>query len=222
MKKLFLFSILLSLSTLLVAQDQLTLEKAISIALNKNSSLIKSKNNLETDKSGLKSAWGGLLPSLSADGSYTYGKGKTLNSSQQKVNYTSDTYDVGASSRITLFDGLANYSKITRAEKGLEAAEFNLEKLKQDIVYQTTAFYYNVLKAEELLKVREENVRYNQKFLEQIEEKNKLGSVPVADVYQQQVQAGNAEFLLIQAQNNYEFAKNTLLDYLALDVLMEY
>lgn len=223
MKKVLLFSILLILSTLIIAQEKLTLQKAIKIALHRNSSLIKEKNNIEADKSDVKSAWGGLLPTLSASGGWGYTEVKTNNPAGEGLITTSgDGFDASVSSGINLFDGLANYAKISRAEKGLEAAKFDLGKLKQDIVYQTTAYYYDVLKAEELLKVREENVRYNQKFLEQIEEKNKLGSVPVADVYQQQVQAGNAEFLLIQAQNNYEYSKNTLLNYLALDVLTEY
>jgi outer membrane protein len=73
-----------------------------------------------------------------------------------------------------------------------------------------------------LLKVRDENVKYNQKLLETIEEKNRLGSVPIADVYAQQVQLGNAELQMIQAENTYENAKSTLLNYLALDVLEDY
>lgn len=217
MKRVFLFSILLALSTLLVAQEKLTLEKALKIALHRNSKLIKSKNNLKADKSDVKSAWGDLLPTLSASGNWEYSKNKTVEGTK-----SGDGFGATISSNVTLFDGLANYASISKAEKGYDAAKFSINNLKQDIVYQTTAYYYNVLKAEELLKVREENVRYNQKFLEQIQEKNKLGSVPVADVYQQQVQAGNAEFLLIKAQNNYEFSKNTLLNYLALDVLNEY
>jgi len=226
MKKLFLFSILMILSTMLVAQEKLTLEKALKIALHRNSSLIKSKNNLEVNKSGVKNAWGGLLPSLSASGNWTYRKNKSAqtdsNNKTKMVTSSSDGFGADITSNVTLFDGLANYARISKAQKSYDAAKLNFNKKKQDIVYQTTAFYYNVLKAEELLKVREENVRYNQKFLEQIQEKNKLGSVPVADVYQQQVQAGNAEFLLIQAQNSYESSKNTLLNYLALDVLRDY
>jgi outer membrane protein len=52
--------------------------------------------------------------------------------------------------------------------------------------------------------------------------RNKLGSVAIADVYTQQVQLGNAELQLIQAQNELERAKSTLLNFLALDVFEEY
>jgi len=49
-----------------------------------------------------------------------------------------------------------------------------------------------------------------------------LGSVPVADLYAQQVQTGGAEVGLIRANYNVSAAQNNLINYLALDVLKEY
>jgi outer membrane protein len=121
-----------------------------------------------------------------------------------------------------LFNGLANYANVSQSEDDLDAAKLDLQRLKQDIVLLTTDYFYNVIRAKALENVREENVKYNEKFLEQIQERNRLGSIPIADVYQQQVQLGNAELALIEAENNYQIALNTFLDYLALDVLKEY
>jgi len=70
--------------------------------------------------------------------------------------------------------------------------------------------------------LREDNVKFNEKLLETIKERNKLGSIPIADVYTQQVSVGNAQLLLIQAQNSFETAKNNFLNYLALDIFEEY
>jgi outer membrane protein len=72
------------------------------------------------------------------------------------------------------------------------------------------------------LKVREEDVKQQQKNLETISERNRLGSVTMADVYQQQVQLGNAELEVIRANNTLETAKSNLLYYLGLDVLENY
>ena len=44
----------------------------------------------------------------------------------------------------------------------------------------------------------------------------------MADVYQQQVQLGNAELEVIRANNSLETAKSNLLYYLGLDVLEDY
>ncbi len=73
-----------------------------------------------------------------------------------------------------------------------------------------------------MLKVKEEDVKWNQKNLETISERNKLGAVTLADVYQQQVNVGNAELAIIQAKNNLETVKSNLLYYLGLDVMESY
>jgi len=232
MKKIIILLIFLILTGSSFAQKQLTLEDAISIALQRNTNLIISKNNLSSAEADVRSAYGDLLPSLGASGSFDWRRIEDDGGTQ--VDYLgnviqtpastsfSRNYSVGAGGNITLFDGMANWAGISQTKENLKSAEFDLAKLKQDIVYQTTELFYAVLNAQELMKVREENVKYNQKILETIEEKNRLGSVPVADLYAQQVQHGNAELQRIQAENSYENTKSNLLDYLSLDVLEEY
>jgi outer membrane protein len=78
------------------------------------------------------------------------------------------------------------------------------------------------VEADQLLKVADEDVKQQQKNLETIEERNRLGAVTKADVYQQQVQLGNAELQVIKQKNILETAKSSLLYYLGLDVLEKY
>ncbi|MFC2082163.1 TolC family protein [Bacteroidota bacterium] len=232
MKKYLILFCTLLITTSLFAQKKLTLDEAISIALQRNSGLIQSQNNLEYSKSSLKSAWGNLLPTVGMNGSWSWSRTEDIGGSQ--IDYLgnpiivpptkSDTrsYQLSAGGGITLFNGLANYASISQAGDNLDAAEFNLSKLKQDVVLQTTELFYGIANAKAMLDVRIDNVTYNQKFLETVQERNRLGAVAIADVYAQQVQLGNAELLRIQAENAYENAKSTLLNFLALDVLEEY
>lgn len=232
MKKYLLLLTIVAISTTF-AQKNLTLEEAIQIALQRNVNLIKYQNSLESASKNVKSQYGNLLPNFGASGSWGWSRSTDKGGIQvdpftnEEVIFPASTTDsrswsVSAGGGITLFNGLANYASIAQAENDLEAAEYDLEKLKQDIVEETANLYYTVLNADALLKVREENVKYNQKFFETVDERNKLGAVPIADVYSQQVQLGNAELLYIQAQNELDLAKNNLLNYLALDVLEDY
>ncbi len=232
MKKMTLLIIPLMIFSNLFAQKTLTLEEAVSIALQRNTSLIKSKNSLSVSEAELRSAYGDLLPSLSASGSWDWRRIEDDGGTQvdffgnpiqiDPSTSESRSYSAGFGGNITLFNGMANWANISQKRNNLDASEFDIAKLKQDIVFRTTEYYYAVLNNEEVLKVRQENVRYNSKLLETIEEKNRLGSIPIADVYAQQVQLGNAELQLIQAENIYENSKSALLNYLALDVLEEY
>jgi outer membrane protein len=231
MNKMWLFLFFL-ISSNLFSQKLLTLQEAVSTALQRNTSLIKSTNSLEVDKANLKNAYGELLPDLGLRGSWSWQRvsdaggtqidylGNTIQTGETK----SDTrnYNLSAGGNVVLFNGLSNYARISQADNNFESSKLSLYKLKQDIVYTTTTLYYLVISYEELVKVREDNVKFNQKLLEQIQERNKLGSIPIADVYTQQVSVGNAQLLLIQSQNDYETAKNNLLNYLALDIFTDY
>ncbi len=231
-KNLFILGVLF-LTTIVCGQKQLTLEEAYSIALQRNSGIIQSKNSLDYRETNVKSAYGDFLPSFGLNGSWDWSRVANDGSRQYvaeldsvvsfgKSQNDNRTWKISAGGSVTLFNGLANYANLRTAKNSLKSAKYDLEKLKQDVLYRTTDYYFTILNAKELLKVREDNVTYNQKLLETIQERNKLGSVPVADVYAQQVQLGNAQLALIQAQNTFEIAKSNLLNYLALDVLDEY
>lgn len=233
MNRIFTLIVSLFLTINLTAQKELTLDEAISIALQRNSNLIKGQNLLEMDKASVKSAYGNLLPNFSVGGSWNWNRvvdkgGMTqidfLGIEVETPAIESDTrnYSLSAGGNVVLFDGLSNYARISQAKSNLESAEFNLDKLRQDIVYTTTFLYYGVISSGELVKVREDNVKFNEKLLETIKERNRLGSIPIADVYTQQVSVGNAQLFLIQAQNNYVNAKNSFLNYLALDIFEDY
>ena len=232
MRKFLLLFLSLIFSLCLSAQTKLSLDEAVSIALQRNPALIKSKNNIESYKSSLRSAYGDLIPSLGANGSWNWSKTTDAGGTQTDYfgnivqipasEYDSRSYSLSAGGGVTLFDGLSNWANISQKDNQLESAKYSLEKLKQDIVLQTTDLFYSALNEAELLKVRQDNLQYNQKLFETIQERNRLGAVALADVYAQQVQLGNAQLLLIQQQNVFENAKSSLLNYLALDVLEEY
>ena len=219
------------LSTTLCAQKKLTLDEAVSIALQRNSNLIKTANSIEIDRSQLKSAWGDLFPDLGVSGSWGWSKyidernSQIIQGLEFQTGSTSNefrSYSLSAGGGVTLFNGLANYKRIGQSEDDLDAAEYNLEKVKQDIVLSTIELYYEVLKSKSLLKVSEDNLEFNKKLYETIEERNKLGVIAIADVYTQQVQLGNAQLSVIQAENTLQLVTSNLLNYLALDVLEDY
>lgn len=125
MKKITLLVIITLLaSSSLFAQKKLTLEEAVSIALQRNTSLIKSKNNLSASEAQLRSAYGDLLPSLGASGSWDWSRieddgGTQVDFLGNLIETPSSTtesrsYSVGIGGGITLFDGMANWANISQ------------------------------------------------------------------------------------------------------------
>lgn len=221
MKVYLLIIIVICLTSINPAQKKLGLKEAINIALDRNTTLMKSTNSLQSSEANVKNAIGNFLPSVSANGSWRYSKnendvnGLTLKSEDRY-------FSAGIGSNWTLFDGLSNFASLSQTQNELKAAKFNLDRLKQDIVFQTIALYYDVINTMQLLKFKEEDVKWNQKNLETITERNRLGSVTLADVYAQQVRVGNAELEVIRTLNKLETSKSELLSFLGLDVLEQY
>jgi outer membrane protein len=212
-------------------QEELTLDDAIQIALHKNSSLQKSVIGIEGFESNVQASYGNFLPSLGLNAGWDWSRSDvegigvefiggtpvvTAASTQQR------SYRTSVGGDWTLFDGLSNIATLSQSKNDLESAEFSLERLKQDIVFTTTSLFYDIMNLQKLLEVKEDNLKWNEKNLETIRERNKLGAATLADVYQQEVATGNAELDIIRTQNQLEVAKNELLFYLGLDVLKEY
>ena len=230
--KLVLSACLVILSVInIYPQKQLTLSKAIKVALQKNTTLLSQENDLLQTETAVDAAYGRLLPDLNAYASWDWyrteqaGRVSNVNGANVEIPPSSSesrNYALGVGSNVVLFDGLANYANLSSSKNTREAVTLTIEKVKQDVVFNTINLYYAVVEAEQVLKVNEENVKQQQKNLETIEERNRLGSVTMADVYQQQVQLGNAELDVIRQNNVLETAKSNLLYYLGIDVLENY
>ena len=212
-------------------QEILTLDQAIGIALHKNSTFLKSSSQIGGFESGVQAAYGNFLPTLGANASWQWNKtdqqgffvdqvtGQVIEGGQSTQRRS---YNIGLGSNWTLFDGLANFANLSKTQDELQSAELTLERIKQDIVFQTMSLYYEIVYTEQLLRVKEDNLKWNEKNLETIKERNRLGAATLADVYQQEVAKGNAELELIRTENDLQTAKKDLLFYLGIDVLQEF
>ena len=230
--------IIISLATVLIitgitsAQKKLTLQEAVEIALSQNTNLVKSKNSLSTQELSVKTAYGNFLPNLNVSGSWNWQRtsdnggtqlnyfGEEQNIPQSQID--SRNYSLSAGGNITLFDGLSSFANLSQKKNNYESAKLDLEKLKQDIIYQTASLYFSVISFNKLLKYQDENYKYNVSLLDKVREMNELKMNPISDVYSQEVQTANSESALLQVQNNYEKAKIALLNYLSLDISNEY
>jgi outer membrane protein len=204
-------------------QKTITLDNAIKIALNRNTTLQRSQNNLRTYEHDVKASYGSLLPTIGASSSYTWSKTESnAGVGGAALSFSDETFRAGVSSNLLLFNGLSNYALISQSKNDLEAAQSSFKRLKQDIIFNIIRSYYDIIYLHQRLVVAEEDVKWNQKNLETITERNRLGAVTLADVYAQQVRVGNAEVEVIRTKNNLETAKSNFLYNLGIDVSENY
>ncbi|MFN3871754.1 MAG: TolC family protein [Ignavibacterium sp.] len=225
------FLLIFLISGLSFAQTKITLKDAIQLALQKNTILNQAENNILSQESGLTAAYGNFLPSLNGFASWGWDRNEQAGSIRYingipfnipKITSETRSYIASVNSDITLFDGLSNFANLSAANKNLSSTKFYVEFLKQQTVVNTITRYYNLMTQIALLKVREENVKKQEINYQTIEEKNRLGAATLADLYQQQVELGNAELQVINQSLEVQKAKNNLLIFLGLDVTGDY
>jgi outer membrane protein len=212
-------------------QKVLTLDNAISTALEQNVTVRQAINNSNAAQSGVTAAYGSYLPTVSARGGWTRtqtdrpagiqligGQTFPLDASSR----TDNNFSAGLSLGYTIFNGLAREANFSAAVSSSNAADDQAMRTSQQIVYSVQGSYLTVLRNRQLVRVSEENLKRDQRQLERIVESNRVGALSIGDVYRQQSVVAQDEVSLIGAQNTYDKSIADLLSLIGLDVSDSY
>ncbi len=190
-----------------------TLQQCVETGLKNNIEILRARNTIDRTATYKQEAFGQFLPSLRASGTWSRSNDEQtpLRADALFTSRNSYSYDVQAG--LTLFDGMRNFNSVDQSILELNAAEESFRRTQQTVVFTIQQSYYNVLRLEQLTRVAESNLERSKGQLDRIREMNAVGSVPLADVYRQQVVVGNDELSLLESRNSYQ---NALVDMQAL------
>lgn len=165
MKKLLL--IILSLSVLLAeAQEKLSIEEAIEIALKNNYDIQISKKDVEIAKTNNTAGNAGMLPEIGISGSANYAlKDVSQTLSDGVVNNYSGrgttTLSAGAELNWTLFDGGRMFIEKRRLNEVESMGEIKFKEIVLNKISEVVAAYYNVIKQKQQLNSIRETINVN-------------------------------------------------------------
>lgn len=109
-----------------------------------------------------------------------------------------------------LFDSLATWHGINRAERMRDAAASELDRTDQEIVFRVVDSYYHVLLAKKELEVSEQAMTTAQAILERSRNRFETGVVVQSDYLSAQVRLATRKQELIRGQNNLALARSQL------------
>ncbi len=221
-----LFSSGLLFAQQLQQASPLTLRQAVNIALEKNPQRKAALADTRAATADVKQARSFLLPHVTFsetatagdDPVYVFGsklRQQRFGASDFALNVLNTPLPFGNfATRFggtwNLFDSLASWRSINRAEREKDATDRQLERTGQEIVYRVADSYYAVLLAKKQLEVAEQSIKTAEAILERSKNRVESGVVVESDSLSAQVRLGTRKQELIRAQNNLALARAQL------------
>jgi len=214
-------ALLLGLSALLAAlpagaqAPKITLQEAIERANQVQPSVISAGGTVRNAQARQRSATGAFLPNLTLSGSRSnnFSEGQQLDpSTGQFTTSGTSTGSAGAtlSSSVDLFAGFRRTGEKKAASDNRDAADAGLSNARYQQQLATTNQFFDVLVAEQLLRVRDASVRRAEEQLKVSVAKLHAGRGIRPDSLRSVVTLGNAQLQLVNQQSALATAEANL------------
>jgi outer membrane protein len=227
--KLFFKSLLLFFFCFAIgnAQELLTLENAVKIALENNYEIKIADNNLKIDKTNVAIGNAGMLPSISATASdnksiqntsQTRSDGSTVNLKNAENNNLN--YGVGLD--WTLFDGLKMFAQYDQLKELQKMGDAQLKKTIINTISNVNSVYYNLIQEQQKLSDLDSTIVISKKRVEFTKNRYTIGKSSKLDVLNAQVDLNTDLGNLLKEKQIYYNEKTLLNKILARDLKSDF
>jgi outer membrane protein len=159
-----------------------------------------------------------FLPNLLVEGYAQHTDGQQPNPDGGELEDLSvDQIRANIQTGVTIFNGLSRINTLNQASNQFRAQSSLVKRSEQEVVFNVTTQYLQVLLDQELLKIAEESFRTQDVLLQQLREMVALGARAEADLYTQDAQVKNLEVTALRAKVTLENDKALLTQTLQLD-----
>ncbi len=214
MKKSVLF-LLIFLSSFAFSQKKWSLQECVDYAVENNLQVIQNNFNKKTQDNALLIAKREYLPSVSGtiNNNASFGQGRDVFGNTNRNDNFSNSANVGAD--ILLFNNGRLEKNIRKTEFDVQASQFDLERIKNDISLQIAQQYLSVLLNREITKISESALENADKLYKRAKITTEVGTTP-------QTVLAEAEAALAREKQNVKTAEiNTQRSLFALAMLLQ-
>ena len=215
---LFSVAVFMIVSITANAQNVWSLQKCIDYALENNIQIKQQELNTNYFENQLSQAKSNRLPNLNAQigNDNSFGRSLTYLNTYKNVNSSSITG--GASTNLTIFDGLILSNTIKKQQLDLQATLKDLQKAKDDIMLSIARSYLEILFAEEVVLVDSAQLGVTQQQINRTQQLVDAGSLAKGSLLEIQAQKAREELQLVNDKNTVQLAYLSLFQFLELPI----
>nr|WP_121269326.1 TolC family protein [Pedobacter schmidteae] len=206
----FSFIFLITLAPKAMAQEVITVQRAIEVTLQNNLQVTKSKLSEKLAEENFKQAKLAQYPRLSASVGQDMGWGRNNVSSGVYENTQTYSLSPRASLGVDVFNGFSKINQVRQNKILLEAGKLTTDKVKNDLVLQVVTSYMDILYNKDRLKAAKQQLEVARKQLAQQQQLLDVGNKTLADLAESKSQVAVAELDVTKAENALNISFITL------------
>jgi outer membrane protein len=220
--RIWLIIISLMIFHICEAQQLLTVEDAVNIALQNNFDILVARNDADIARVNNTAGNAGMLPTISVTGSGNYG---ISNLSQKQSSGLENKYpslesvSVNAGTQLswTLFDGGKMFITRNKLREIETLGEIQFRDRVLQTIYNVVSAYYDVVRQKQQLSSINESMNYNRERVKIAEAGFNAGSMMKTDLLQARIDLNVMTENAINQQYNIDAAKRSLNELLGRD-----
>ena len=221
------FFLLLFCITKTNAQEVLTLENAVKIALENNYEIKIATNNLTIEKTNLTIGNAGMLPTVSAN---VVDNNSIQNSSQTRQDGTKTKLDNAKSNSLTdgvgldwtIFDGMRMFAKLDQLKELQKLGEAQLKLTVITRISDVNAAYYDLVQQQQQLAALDTTIVISKQRLTLAQNRFIIGKASKLEVLNAQVDLNTDQVTLLRQKELYTNSKILLNQLLARDLTTDF
>ena len=207
--------ILLICSYFTYGQNKWDIDLCIEYALNNNSQVKKSKLSSKISEENYKQTINSkYIPTINANANQQINFGRSIDpGSNQFVNQSIISNNIGIFGTYNLFNGLQNYNLKRQNELQLKSSVYEIEKTKVDLIINILNNYLQVLLFNEQLRNSDNQLARSRYIYKRGLELNSIGALPEEDILKLNAQISSDEQSVISIkyqllQADFDLKKN--------------
>ena len=197
------------------AQQVLTKEEAVKLALDNNYDIKIANNNVQVAENSTSVLNSGYLPTVTGTAGATYNLDNTeaefSNGNSTVLNGAeSNRYNAGVSLNYTIFDGLGRHYNYKRLKEQYQLSELQARETIENTIVQLFSVYYNVAQLSENLETLDQTLLVTKDRLVRAEYQFDYGQNTKLEVLNAEVDINTDSINIINTKQDLKIAKRDL------------
>lgn len=202
-----LLAVIFTTSSFAQDVEKITLQQAISNALENNIQIKQAKLSQSTSEINLSEAKFALYPTLNGNSSLNFNNGRSIDPlTNQFVNNSVTSSNGSLFSSVTLFQGFQRINLISQNKLRLQADKSQVAKAQNDLSLSVVTSYLQILVNQDLLSAANNQLAIAKQTLDREQKLFDVGNRTLADLSQAKSQFSTAELNVTNAQNQLDIS----------------